>query len=345
MSAEGAAGQPLQACRNPDFDVVVRSRVALERNLAAFPYPGRLSDADRAAAQTALEPALLAGGLQPWRVGELPPERRAALVDRELVPRAYLVDEDRYLALHADKPVWALFMQHEHISLMAQYHGLALTEGCALLFAIDDAMNSLAPWAFDHDFGYLSSRVDHLGSGLSASLALHLPALELGGFIEVALKQAMDAGFRLGGLYGGGRGPAGSLYELSLPPLFGESEATALERLRRAAGALAAYERSSRQELLERSPWEILDVIGRAAGKARMAHTVSWDESADIVSGIRLGVATGVLAGLDLAAVTELWYSVRRAVGDERRPDYAARAELLRRRTASLVFTEREADV
>jgi len=342
-----AALLPIPGTAQPDFDVVIRARAGLDRNLAACRFPLAMDAPELEQACNLLRPALLAAGLSCCTIGELPDDVRAGLVDRELVARSYAVDDQRYIALHPTIPVWGLFMQREHASLYAQAYGLALDDVCRLLFEVDTAMNRVQSWAFDHDFGYLSSDIDHFGSGLSATLTLHLPALELTGFIELALKQAMDAGFILGGVYGGGRGPAGSLYELSLPNIFAESEATAIERLSRAARTLAAYERNSRKEMLERNNWEILDVIGRACGRAQMARSVMWDECIDIILGLRLGLALDVLEDLSLAEASDLWYTVRtgRRGNASQKPDYAIRADALRFAVRQIRFCEGYQDV
>lgn len=342
-----AAVQAVTVGNHSDFDVVVRTRAGLDRNLASCRFPVALDTTEQERCVQLLIPALLAAGLTCSKIKLLPEQLRNAMVDRELLARSYAVDDEHYVAFHPSQPVWAAFMQREHVSLYAQEYGLMLETVCQYLFEADAAMNRIQAWAFDRDFGFLSSDADRFGSGLSATLTLHLPALELTGFIELALKQAMDAGFILGGVYGGGRGPAGSLYELSLPNIFSESEATAVERLARAARALAVYERNSRKDVLARSSWEILDIIGRACGRAQMARSITWDECTDIISGLRLGLALGVLEGLSLADVSDLWYTVRvgRRSDTSQKPEYAARADALRKATRHIRFCEGYQDV
>ncbi|MBU0935287.1 MAG: hypothetical protein KKI09_06925 [Spirochaetes bacterium] len=347
MSLECAAVRPVSVKADSDFDVVIRCRINLDRNLAGYRFPGALSEAERLELMQRMKPALLAAGMPLLQIREVPLPLRSSLVERELLSRSYAVDEEHFIALHPQKALWAVFMQREHVGLVGQRYGLALKECCEELFALDEAMNRVHPWAFDHDFGYICSDVDRFGTGLGASLVLHLPALELTGFIEMALKQAMDAGFVLGGVYGSGRGPAGALYELSLPTIFAESEDIAIERLKRAAGALTVYERSSRQQLLQANTWEILDLIGRACGRAQMAHSVGWDECTEIISGLRLGLACGVLEGMSLAEASELWYTVRvgKAASGSTVSDHVTRAAALRAVASKLRFSERYRNV
>lgn len=349
MNHPCAAALPVHLGAGPgeDFDVVVRTRLRLNRNLAAQPFLSGPQPPSQPELLALLRPGFLAAGFSIHRLAELDRPSLHAFVERELLSRSYAVDEENHLASHPEEPLWASFCQRDHVLLHTQAYGLDLQRPWLRLEAADAVLHSFQPWAFDSDFGYLSAEVGAFGCGLSASLSLHLPALELSGYLELALKQAMDAGFLLGGSYGSGRGPAGALYELSLPNLFAESEATALSRLERAARALAAFERSSRLELLERSPWEALDLVGRALGRARYAHSVGWDECTDIISGLRLGLALSVLEGMSLAEVTDLWYSIRaiKTEAVQQPPDHARRSAALRQVGRRLDFVRRYRDV
>jgi len=100
--------------------------------------------------------------------------------------------------------------------------------------------------------------------------------------------------------------------------------------------------------LLTGSSWEILDVIGRAAGNAAGARLVSRDEAAEIASGLRLGVACGVLEGIGLESATELWVSMGAPLANEEKrdePDAARRARALRLAIDGLHFSERYRNV
>jgi len=205
-------------------------------------------------------------------------------------------------------------------------------------------------WAFEADIGFILSEVARCGSGLAASVALHAPALVLSGLAEPAFKRAMDAGFIVTGAYSITEASAGSLFELSLPGIYRDPERVAVGRRSAAANALAEYERRARAQMLEHKPWEVLDVIGRAMGLAVGARLISRGEVTDIVSGLRLGVACGVLEGIDLATVTDLWPSSRirnpqADGGNDDEPEYSLRARNLRASVRDVRFNERYKDV
>ncbi len=332
-----------------DFDVVLHSRVGLSRNLSAYLFAPRIDPEQKQILLSALRKKLVACGLTFYRILELSDARRALLIDRDFLPRAFAVDESSSLALSEDEPLWVLCLERDHVLVQAQKDGLALREAWNCVRETEERLGSDCVWAFDADFGFLTSDIQKIGTGLSASVSVHLPALELGGFIEKACKQALDAGFTIGGMYGSGGVSGGALYEIALPQGFMDAETVALDRLERATKLLVGYERSARNELLESGSWELFDFIGRAVGRALHAHSVSWDECAEIVSGIRLGLSIKVLAGMDDSRASALFYKVRNVPlskdQNQRTPEHVTRAALLRNSVRGLHFSERYKDV
>jgi protein arginine kinase len=334
-----------------EFDVIVRSSVSVDRNVEGSPFPHAMDDGRRSGLNAALVAAARAAGFGTARIGELDAWFRSNLVERELYSRPYLLQDDACVALDPGSGTWLAFNDVNHVSIRGMSPGLELEGVLDRVLAVDSLLaNGIdGTWAFDAEFGFIVAEAAYCGSGLTASITLHTPALVLSGLAETAFKRAMDAGFVVTGAYSLDDASTGSLFEVALPGVYRDPERVAVNRLSTAARALAEYERRARGQMLERKPWELLDVIGRAAGLASSARLVSRDESAGIISGLRLGLACGVLEGIGLAEATDLWPSSRiRTVqgggsGDE--PEYATRANVLRHAARNVCFTERYRDV
>lgn len=349
--------EPVVTGSYPEFDVVVGSTVSLDRNVDGMRFPHALDEAERKRLRLVLGAALRACDFVVAMPAELEPAFKSVLAERELYSRPYLLDDTNAVALSSISPVWATINASNHLSLHASYPGLATGAAWNDVSSAEDVLLSSSGsvrWAFDADLGYIMSEAGFCGTALAAKVLIHAPALVIAGLAEMAFKRAMEAGFIVSGAYSGLAASAGSLFELSLPAAYHDAERAALARLDAAARALAEYERRAREQLLRDSPWEVLDVIGRALGLAQGARLVTRDESADIVSGLRLGVACGVLSGMDLAAAGELWISMRMkpSVAEGRgerpadnEPETATRARMLRCATANVVFVERYHDV
>lgn len=369
MRVSGPAMRPVEPGPHPEYDTVVRSFVAIDRNLEGRSFPHALSAEGAYALASVICSAARLCRFEPVRMGELDAWSRSSLTERELYSRPYVLNEENHAALSSDACMWLAINDANHVSIRAARPGLDLGPAWDTVSSADDSLTeALDPdiWAFDAELGYLMSDAGFCGSGLSGHVVIHTPALVISGLAETAFKRALEAGFVVSGAYSGIGPSGGSLFDLALPPAYRDPERVALGRLEAAARALVDYERRARAELLTRSPWEILDFIGRAAGRALEARLVTRDEAADIVSGLRLGIACGVLEGMSLEAVTDLWSTLRtrfpegtgagtatpaetasmqrhESTTDE--PEAASRARVLRQACPRIRFSQRYNDV
>lgn len=351
MMFSGPATFPVVAGPHPEYDVVVRSYVSVDRNVSSRRFPHALPKTESNELVSRLSSAALRCHFEVAKIGELDAWSRSNLAERELYSRPYLLDEDNHVALSPASSLWLAFNDANHLSVRAARPGLDIGRVWDEVSEADDSLSlALGPdiWAFDASLGYLMSDAGFCGSGLSGHVVLHTPALVLSGLAETAFKRALEAGFIVSGAYSGIGPSGGSLFDLALSPAYRDPERVALDRLEAAARALADYERRARNQLLKKSPWEILDVIGRAVGCALESRLVSRDEVADIVSGLRLGLSCGILEGMGLETITDLWSSLRVRVSDKStvdEPEEALRARSLRQASSGIRFSQRYNDV
>lgn len=349
MTLDGPILKPLCPGAYSGFDVVVHSRVALERNLIDTPFPWRLDTSQVAAVGARLGGALEIAGFMVTSLHNLDGVQRTALADRELYSRPYLMDDSRLVAVHPVLPVWVLINEKEHLSIRAELPGADLSKTWEMVASIDDALSSLLPWAFDAGTGYLFSEARRCGSGMVATASLHLPALVSAGLADLALRKAMEQGILAGGSYATSGASSDQLFTLTLESAPHESEWTTLERLSASVATIAEYERRVRIDLMTNSSWEVLDICGRALGRATGAWMVSWDETAEIVSGLRLGVSLGIILGMSLEEISDLWLSLKMHrsafVSGEGEPEVQRRARQLRKASHALHLNEEFFDV
>lgn len=336
------------------YDVVLASYVSAERNLAGRRFPHTMPQAEAADLSGTLGQSAKAFGFETALVAELDATSRSELAERELYSRPYLLDDASRVALSRRSRLWLAFLEGSHLGIRASRPGLDLSGAWQDVSEVDDSFAAAHGWAFDPALGYLQAEAAFCGSGLAARVTVHTPALVITGLAETAFKRALEAGFIVAGSYAAERTSA--LFELRLPAAYREPERAALARLEAMARAVADYERRAREQLLARNPWDALDVIGRALGRASGARLVTRDESSDIISGLRFGLAAGVLEGETLCQVTELWPALRAKIpailedadtihGTPEPPEAAQRARLLRAATDGLSFTRGMHDV
>ncbi|HAE21412.1 MAG TPA: hypothetical protein DCG47_03685, partial [Spirochaetaceae bacterium] len=181
MMPRSPALEPLPDREYPEFDVVLYSTLRLDRNMASLRFPWQAGDEELMEALAALCRAARAANLACYEIEEIGPEARSLLAERGLLSRAFIIDEEKHFALSAEQRLWASFNDACHCSLHANAPGLEFDRSWELVSKADDDMGAVAGWAFDPIAGYIHSDASRCGSGLSASVSLHLPALVMAG--------------------------------------------------------------------------------------------------------------------------------------------------------------------
>ena len=348
-----------------DNDIVLSSRVRLARNLRRFEFPHRATPHDlvlirhrifTALHLTADNPGGLSGAhLLPFE--EFTGWERQSLIDRHLTSREHIKDElGRGLAACSDASLSVLVNEEDHLRVQSLLPGLQLDAAFALADKLDDVLeahfDNRGGFAYDPNFGYLTTCPTNAGTGLRASVMLHLPALEISGKAERARKWCENRGLVLRGTFGEGSKLWGDVHQLSNQNAIGVDEAEILLDIERAAREMCGMEREARAKLPEKWEIETRDGIGRAFGILRNARRIGCREATEHLSMLRLGHEMNWVKGLTRQRFNELMVWIRpaylqvlhgRAIAGEERDQLRAnmlRPHLLRVRLDS-AFNDR----
>jgi protein arginine kinase len=158
-------------------------------------------------------------------------------------------------------------------------------------------MGALLPYAFHHEFGHLTSCPTNCGTGLRASVLIHLPGLVLTKEINKVLQGITQVGLTFRGLYGEGSEVIGNLFQMSNQTTLGKSEEDLIDHLHKIVGQVIEYERQARAVLVRDAPTVIEDKVWRAYGLLRHARSLGFDEMMNLLSGVRLGLSLKLLSG------------------------------------------------
>jgi protein arginine kinase len=337
-------------------DIVISSRVRLARNFRRFPFPHRAEIADLLRIRQRVFQALCdtvesPGGLRDARF--LPFEEftgweRQSLIDRHLTSREHVREEvGRGVAALADASVAVLINEEDHLRLQSLLPGLQLDAAHAVVDRLDDALeghfDERSSFAWSEVFGYVTACPTNAGTGLRASVMLHLPALEIAGRLNQARRWTENKGLALRGTFGEGSKVWGHLHQISNQATLGLDETDILLEVEAAARELCGLERRAREELSDRFAVPARDRVGRAYGVLRYAHSLSCREATDCLSLLRLAHELGWAKGLPRRRFNELMVWIRPAYlqvlhgrslpGEERD---SLRADLLRPHIARL---------
>ena len=299
-------------------DVVVSTRVRLARNLKQYPFPARASASQREAVERQVKDALLSGNSIRSKEFRFVPventtqEEAVSLVERHIVSPEFIADRrGKAVLISADESISIMVNEEDHLRIQVLREGFSLKEAAETADRIDTLLSENLDFAFDPELGYLTQCPTNLGTGLRASVMLHLPGLTESGAMPRIASNLSKLGLTIRGTYGEGSKSIGALYQLSNQITLGLSENEAIENLRSITVQLMEEERKARAQMSEEIAWQ--DKIDRAAGVLKSARVLSSSEFMELLSYIRLGLSTGVLQGVTTQELNALMVNAQPA--------------------------------
>lgn len=295
--------------------LALSTRVRLARNLSAIPFWGRNTPADRERVVEDLRSAMAQipslAGTTVERLDRMPRIDRLWYHEQQLVSRdlAGLGHDDVVrsgAALARAEPISLMLNEEDHLRLQALVSGFALPSAYQLADAADAELGLRLSFAFHPEFGYLTGCPTNVGTGLRASVLLHLPALVLTREIGKVLHGLTQIGLTYRGLYGEGSEVLGNLFQVSNQATLGKSEGELLEHLGRLVLQVMEHEEHARDVLRRDALGTLEDKVWRAYGLMGHARALAFEEALNLLSGVRLGVGMGLLPGPSMRTLNEL---------------------------------------
>jgi protein arginine kinase len=288
--------------------IVLSTRIRLARNLQGHAFGPRARVNDRAAILERVRGAVgrvphLAGS-QVQELGELDRRGVTLLLERRLVSPDLLGEKGSKplpgsaVVMGGDQGMSVMVNEEDHLRIQTLHSGLDLRESWNQVDALDEEMGRELPYAYHHEFGFLTSCPTNVGTGLRASVLLHLPALVLTKEIGKVLQGLSQVGLTFRGLYGEGSEVVGNFFQLSNQTTLGKSEEDLVDHLDRMVRQVIQYELHARQVLMRDAASVTEDKIWRAYGLLRYARSLSFEELMNLLSGVRLGASLKLLPGL-----------------------------------------------
>jgi protein arginine kinase len=298
----------------PEADIVVSSRIRLARNLSSFPFANRASPHQKAEIEHSLRDRLLKleldSKLHYLNLASLSPLDRQLLVERQMISRELANAEGpRGVAITDSETISVMVNEEDHLRLQVLRSGFSLDECWQEIDRLDDILEQKINYAFSEEFGYLTACPTNVGTGMRASVMLHLPALVLKKEIEKVFRALQKINLAVRGLYGEGSRASGDFYQISNQVTLGKSETAILTEIRSVIPQIIGYERQARQALTRESRSALQDKVQRAFGTLSSATMMTSEETMDLLSSVRLGVNMNLLEEKDIsiAAVNELF--------------------------------------
>ena len=300
----------------PDCDVVVSTRVRLARNLADVPFPSCISNEDdiEHVHDGARRSLLVSPQFTYTRLKDMSEIARRALIERHIISSELSRKQTGGLITNTDESISVMIMEEDHYRLQSLSSGLSLGKAYAEADRLDNMLAAGVDYAFDEELGFLTSCLTNVGTGLRASLMLHLPALTAAKGISRITPMIGKVGMTVRGAFGEGSMAQGAFYQISNQITLGVTENEILSRLTATAGKVIDFERSTRREMHKNLGVSLEDRIWRAMGVLLNARRMSAGEAQRLISDVAFGVSLGIFKGISSSELYRLMMDTRPSV-------------------------------
>lgn len=300
-----------------NIDIVISTYVHLFRNLCDFPFVSRMNNYEKQKLLNTVKNAinendLLSKSLKFIDMENIKATQAVSLVERNLISAEFLSEcSNRGVFVNKDETESLMINEDDHLHFQTVSFGLNLVEAYRRADEIETILGKSLNYAFDNNLGYLTHSPVNLGTGMRASLILHLPALKDGGGIERICTNLSKIGFALRSFYGSGEDFESGIYQLSNQVTLGITEQEAISNLEKIAIQIISRERSLEEELSQ--DLEIQDMVSRSLAILKSAVIMSNAEFLKLVSNVRLGVSTGLIENVSYETINRLIVEVQPA--------------------------------
>ena len=288
-----------------DNDIAVSTRVRLARNYADLPFPSKMSRQQAIKLNDRVTKRLKGGEFSAITMSSLSPVERQVLVERHLASKELTEKPEGMLLLSKSETVSIMVNEEDHLRIQCVLEGLQLEEADNLSRSVD-AMLSADGYAFDPRLGYLTACPTNVGTGMRASVMLHLPASVLTGSIQSMFDTVGKFGYTVRGFYGEGTQALGDMYQISNQVTLGISEEEIIGNLGEVVRSIIKKERSAREALLKGDNGELADRLHRSLGALKYARRMSSAEAMQALSDVKLGLSLGLFEGIKVPDVEKL---------------------------------------
>lgn len=285
--------------KNVEYPIAVSTRIRLARNLSGLPFPARMTDEQRHELNERVKNTIFdsntpfAGILKYFNMNDIPQNEREAMVERHVIsPEFAEKTAERAIILSSDESISIMIGEEDHIRIQVILGGLQLERAYDIAEQLDSLLHGSLHFAFDKNLGFLTECPTNLGTGLRASVMLHLPVIESSGEISSLADSVGKIGFTVRGMYGEGSNAKASLYQVSNQITLGISEKNAIDNLKIITNQLMERE-SAEREALNRIKLE--DMCFRALGTLQNCRILSSEEMMKLISVIKLGTDMGII--------------------------------------------------
>lgn len=303
--------------KGPESDIVLSSRIRLARNLCNYPFPHKLDLAKSKAVSADISEGLFSYGKESHNefvkvdMDDLSLEDKTALVEKHLISEELTKPGLlRSAMILKDESVSVMINEEDHIRIQAMEPGLNLENAYKKANDIALYLEKYLPIGYNEKFGFTTSCPTNTGTGLRASVMMHLPGMVMSGKVSLLVENIQKMGYSVRGYYGENSTSLGNIFQISNQITLGLNEEELISDIKKLIFQIIDQERLIRQQLYEKNPLYIEDMVYRSLGILKYARTLTTQESVKMISDVRLGISLGIIKGVDEQIFNKIMVSI-----------------------------------
>lgn len=297
----------------PESDIVISSRIRMARNIESISFPHYLSEEKSKEIIDTVYKTIAAGNSSLEKEFDLIKMKESNLIDRLNYVEKHLISPalarntvGGAALINKEETISIMINEEDHIRIQCLLPGLQLDKCLDIGNKIDDLLEENIKYTFDEDLGYLTSCPTNVGTGIRASVMVHLPALSLTGYINGVVHIASKIGLAVRGIYGEGTQYLGNMYQISNQVTLGASEKEIVSNLKNVTLQVIQNERAAREHLLKTKSIELEDKVFRSYGALKNARLLTSNEAMQLISDVKLGVNLDLIKEVSTEKLNEL---------------------------------------
>ncbi len=302
----------------PENDIVISSRIRLARNLEEYPFPVALTDnlskeVIKKVSDSILESnTILKNEFKLFEIHRLSNNDKQVLIEKHLISQDLLRrPKISAVLLNKDESISIMINEEDHIRIQCIFPGFQIDTAYDLANKIDDILEESLKYGFDEKLGYLTSCPTNVGTGIRASVMVHLPALSMIGYMDRVIQAANQIGLTVRGMYGEGTEAEGNMYQISNQVTLGRTEEEIIDTLKEVTKQIISRENDARTTLISSSGKKLEDKICRSYGILSNARIMSSKEALKLMSDVKLGIDMGIIENIDAKNINELMVQIQ----------------------------------
>ena len=285
-----------------DRDVVVYLRLQYARNLRDALFPWKASPSELLDIRQRIAPILDSQLPQAFRYNfeELDTAASEALTERYFLGPLQSYDPSRSLFVTKEGAVFSI-NDTDHLRFSIFSSGSDFSKPLETLRIWDEKLDALLDWACTPDLGFLTTRVEEVGSALSCGALIFIPGIVYSSMFERLSQRLLSQGIRVRFYASGGEedgeapaAPPNPLVEISAPGSLGTDENTFIGGFRSLLMELVEGERKTRERIKVDRAAELENEAFRSAALLRASKILDFPETRRLLVALRSGLVYGL---------------------------------------------------